>query len=342
MKAVKAPRINLVGRTPLEEAIPLETPFVLFVDPASNCNFQCTFCPTGDRDLIRQTGRYQGTLKLDLFKKLIDDLSEFPDLIKVLRLYKDGEPFLNRHLAEMIAYAKSSGKVPYIDTTTNGSLLSPEKVGPVLDAGIDRINISIDGMNREQYKQFTKFNMDFEKLVSNISWLYENRGSCEIVVKIPSELISHAQEIEFYETFGDISDRIFVENFAPCWPVFDVEERTGVKISKGIYQQEVGDTDTCPYIFYAMSVNSDGLVSSCFLDWERKLIVGDARVSSLREIWNSDDFNALRIQHLEGRRKENPVCAGCGQLSHCLPDSIDAHREQVLVNFRSSLDRREI
>lgn len=339
MRAIKAPRINLVGRTPLEEAIPLKTPFVLFIDPASNCNFQCTFCPTGDRELIRRTGRFQGTLKFDLYKKLIDDLSEFPEPIKVLRLYKDGEPFLNRHLAEMISYAKSSDRVPYVDTTTNGSLLSPEKVGPVLEAGIDRINISIDGMNREQYKEFTKFNMDFEKLVSNISWLYENRGKCEIVVKIPSELISHAQEIEFYETFGDISDRIFVENFAPCWPVFDVEERTGVKISKGIYQQEVGNTDTCPYIFYAMSVNSDGLVSSCFLDWERKLIVGDARVDSLRKIWSSDEFNALRIQHLEGRRKENPVCAGCGQLSHCLPDSIDGHREQILVKFRSSLER---
>jgi hypothetical protein len=49
MKAVVKPRINLENRTPLHEVIPLATPMIVFVDPASACYFQCTFCPTGDR-----------------------------------------------------------------------------------------------------------------------------------------------------------------------------------------------------------------------------------------------------------------------------------------------------
>ena len=95
MKAEFKPRINLEGRTPLETVIPLHTPYVVFVDPASACNFNCKFCPTGHRDLIDDTGRYQGVMKLDVFKKVIDDLQEFDRPIKVLRMYKDGEPFLN-------------------------------------------------------------------------------------------------------------------------------------------------------------------------------------------------------------------------------------------------------
>ncbi len=35
-----------------------------------------------------------------------------------------------------------------------------------------------------------------------------------------------------------------------------------MKITKGIYQQDIGETDTCPYIFYGLSVNADGLVST--------------------------------------------------------------------------------
>jgi hypothetical protein len=35
MKAQLKPRIDLEGRTPLETAIPLAPPFVVFVDPAS-------------------------------------------------------------------------------------------------------------------------------------------------------------------------------------------------------------------------------------------------------------------------------------------------------------------
>ena len=73
-------------------------------------------------------------------------------------------------------------------------------------------------------------------------------------------------------------------------------------------------------------MNADGLVSSCFLDWGRKLVIGDVRQQSMKEIWNSDLMNALRLQHLEGRRRQNGVCGNCGQLSHCLPDNIDAHR----------------
>jgi len=150
MKAQVKPRINLEGRTALETVIPLATPFVVFVDPASACNFQCTFCPTGHRDLIRETGRYQGAMKFEVFTKIIDDLGAFDDKIKVLRMYKDGEPFLNRRLADMIAYAKASGHVDYIDTTTNGTFLSPERLAPVIAAGLDKINISVDGMTAEQ------------------------------------------------------------------------------------------------------------------------------------------------------------------------------------------------
>ena len=205
----------------------------------------------------------------------------------------------------------------------------------MLEAGIDKINISVDGMDVGDLPRFTGFKFDFKTFVENVKWLYANKGNCEIVVKIPGELITEAQRQEFFDTFGDHCDRIFVENFAPCWPEFDIEKHTGVKITKGIYQQDIGDTDTCPYIFYGYSVNADGLVSSCFLDWGRKLVIGDVREQSMKQIWNSDRMNALRLQHLEGRRRQNGVCGNCGQLSHCLPDNIDAHRPLLLAKFKT-------
>src|SRR5476651_1935696 len=155
MKAALKPSINLEGRTALETVIPLSTPFVVFADPASSCNFKCTFCPTGHRDIIAETGRYQGVMKFDVFQKIVDDLAEFDKPIKVLRMYKDGEPFLNKRLADMIAYAKKAKHIEYIDTTTNGTFLTPERVGPALEAGIDKINISVDGMTVDDYMRFT-------------------------------------------------------------------------------------------------------------------------------------------------------------------------------------------
>ena len=340
MKAQIKPRINLEDRTPLQDVIPLETPFVLFVDPSSACNFQCTFCPTGDRELIKGTGRYQGVLQFELFQKIVDDLSLFPDRIKVLRLYKDGEPLLNKNFARMVSYARQSGLAPYIDTTTNGALMEPERIGPIIEAGLDKLNISVDGMNTDQYLRFTKYDFDFDKFTENVKWLYNNKGNCEIVIKIPAELITQSQQQEFYDTFGDYCDRIFIENFAPCWPEFDVQERTGFKMTEGIYKQPVTYTNTCPYIFYSMSVNADGLVSACFLDWERKLPIGDVREQSLKEIWEGDTLFQYRLDHLRGKRKQHAVCGQCGQLSHCMPDNIDPYVDVLTERLLASRQGR--
>ena len=151
MRAELKPRINLAERAKLETVIPLGTPYVLFIDPASTCNFRCTFCPSGDSQLIRSTGRYQGVLNFDLFRKIIDDLGEFDSPLKVLRLYKDGEPLMNKRLPDMIRYAKESGRAKYVDTTTNASLLTPEKSQQLIEAGLDRINISVDGLSDSRF-----------------------------------------------------------------------------------------------------------------------------------------------------------------------------------------------
>ncbi|HOP41550.1 MAG TPA: radical SAM/SPASM domain-containing protein [Geobacteraceae bacterium] len=334
MKAQIKPRINREGRTPLEEVIPLSTPFVLFVDPSSACNFKCKFCPSGDTRLIRKTGRWQGTMDLDLYKKIIHDLKEFDEPLKVLRLYKDGEPFLNRNFAEMVRCAKESGVARSIDTTTNGSLLDPETVKPVLDAGIDRINISVDGLSNEQFLEFTGVKVDFDKFVDNIRKLYEMKGNCEILIKIAGDFLSEEDKQKFFSIFGDYADRIFIENVAPCWPEFDVANRLDVSMDKGIYDQPLSEVMTCPYIFYSLSVNSDGSVSLCFLDWSRKLILGDIKTESLKKIWNGERLYHYRAEQLEGKRKQHPVCAECGQLTHCLPDNIDPYAKTLLEKIR--------
>lgn len=339
MKASIKPRINLDGRTRLEEVIPLSTPMVLFVDPASTCNFKCKFCPTGDPALIKETGRWQGRIDFDLFKKVIDDLKDFDQPLKVLRMYKEGEPLLHTRFADMVHYAKQSGVVKYIDTTTNGFLLTPERMKPILDAGLDRVNISVDGMSDEQFLDFTQTKVNFEKFVENIQAFYEMKGDCEICIKIAGDFLSEEDKARFFETFGDYCDRISMEHVAPCWPEFDVEDRLGITITEGIYNQAIGEVDTCPYIFYSMAVNSDGSVSLCFLDWARRLLIGDTRTQSLKEIWNGELLYGHQIEHLKGNRKNNPVCGNCGQLSHCLPDNIDPYAATLLEKVQASRGR---
>ena len=168
---------------------------------------------------------------------------------------------------------------------------------------------------------------------------YEMKGNCEICIKIAGDFLSDEDKARFYETFGDYCDRISIENTAPCWPEFDVEDRMGLTITEGIYNQKISETDTCPYIFYSMAVNSDGTVSLCFLDWARKLLIGDVRKQSLKSIWEGDLLYGHQVEHLKGNRKNHPVCGKCGQLSHCLPDNIDPFAGMLLEKLQAARGR---
>ena len=333
MKAKIKPRIDLENRTKLETVIPLKTPFIINIDPSDKCNFQCKFCPTGDRELMKKTnGRNHGFLDFELFKKIIDDLNEFPDNVKVIRLYKDGEPLLNPHFADMIKYAKNSPKVDRVDTTTNAALLTHDLSLKIIDAGIDRINISIEGMTSEQYMEFSRAKVDFQKLVYEITYLYENRKQCEIIIKINGDTITETQKQEFLDTFGNIADGVFIESIMDCWPTFEYE-KVEVNETRGIYGQKIKEVSVCPYVFYSFAINSDGTYSLCFLDWHRKLTFANAKDISVKDAWLSDKMNGYRKLFLEGNRKSHCICKDCGQMKQGAPDNIDKFADELLKKY---------
>jgi radical SAM protein with 4Fe4S-binding SPASM domain len=338
MKAKIKPRIELENRTKLEEVIPIAIPFLVFLDPANICNFQCKFCPTGDRALINKVNRKSCLMDFELYKKIIDDLCEFEKPIKVLRLYKDGEPLLNPRFADMVKYAKERQCALQVDTTTNGSLLNPDKNLELIEAGLDRIHISLGGLSEESYKNFANYNINFDKFVKNIRHFYEHKKNCTVCIKIVGDGLSEEEKDRFFNIFGDIADRIFIEHVAPCWPKFDMHDVVP-NSSVGIYGQEIREVEVCPYIFYSLSINSDGKVSLCFLDWSRELIVGDVKTDSFKNIWRSETLFAYRKMHLLKQRKNHPICAVCGQLSHCLPDDIDLFSDMLLNRLESSMNR---
>lgn len=327
------PRIDLINRTKLETVIPLQTPFIVFIDPSDVCNFQCKFCPTGDREKMKTIpDRNAGAMDFELYKKIIDDLDEFPDQVKVIRLYKDGEPLVNPHFVDMIKYAKASPKVDRVDTTTNGALLTKEIADGIIEAGLDRINISIEGVTDEQYLEFSKCKVNYKELRENITYLYEHKTNLEMIVKINGDVISAEERQKFLDDFNDITDGIFVESVMDCWPEFE-QTKVEVNQEKGIYGQELKEVSVCPYVFYSIAVNASGSVSLCFLDWSRKLLLGSIKEHSLKEFWNSDKMNAYRRSFLAGNRKKCEVCKDCGQLKGGMPDNIDPYKDELLKHF---------
>jgi MoaA/NifB/PqqE/SkfB family radical SAM enzyme len=312
MKAKFTPRLNTENRTRLETVIPLDTPYLVYLDPSDLCNFKCSFCPTGNRKLV---DKYRVSQIMDWrgYRKIIDDLCTMPAPIKTLRLYKNGEPLMNPKFTEMVRYAKGTSRFERVDTTTNGSLLYPTLNEAIIDAGLDAIFISVPRTYGKRY-------------VINVADFYKaSRKLCKVNIKIIDEGGLNRQR--FLDDFGDICDQIFIENLAECWPEYDIP---GVHKKVGLFGQELKDIIVCSYIFYSIVINSNRTVSLCCQDWKHELIIGDLKTEKFNDIWTGVRLRNYQMLHLSGDRDMVSMCASCGQLKYGMPDNIDAFRGDLI------------
>lgn len=329
MNAKIGNRFQEADRVRLEEVIPLSTPYLIFIDPSSICNFKCTFCPCGGGNKqYWDKEKKTGLMSYSLYRSVIDQLKDFPEKIKTLRLYKEGEPLLNKRLPDMIRYAKDKDVARVIDFTTNGSLLTEDLNFALLDSGIDRINVSVEALDEEGYLKHAGVPIEMKRFRQTLNHLYLHKGACHLMIKITDIGLSSHSEKEFYEYFGEFCDEISVERVTPVWPGFGLDHvKSGFQ--EGLFGKEIHEREVCPYLFYSMCVNSDGSVSSCFVDWNHKNIVGNCQDNRLLDIWNQAGLTNMRKTHLSGGRHQNPICASCGQLTYAALDNLDPYKENI-------------
>lgn len=329
MEAKRQAKIYSRQRTPLENVIPLETPFSVEIDVSSLCNLRCNFCFQGDLDEIGRSGIELGLMTWDLFRKIVDDMREFPQKIKKIRLFEFGEPLLNRNLPGMIRYIWECGVAEYVEITTNGVLLTEDLNLQLIESGLSRINISVNATTEEKFRKITRRSIDMSRFVATLEHLYRHKNGCHIYIKLADDgSLTPKDEEEFYGMFGEICDEIYIERLSPIWRDTDINDNLGNAV--GPYGQVLGYKRVCPLIFTRMIINHDGVVVACCVDWKRRYVLGDLSKESAYGIWNGDRLRDLQLAHLEGRREDVPLCKGCTALSSCTIDNIDPHAGALL------------
>lgn len=337
MQASYIPRIDLRDPLELKEALPLRTPYVIHIDPCDTCNFHCKFCPSGNLELMKKTnGRGHGPIDFNTYCGIIDSLKEFPDPVRVIRLYKEGEPLLHPRFAELVSYAKASPKVQRVDTTTNASLLTKDRSLAIIEAGLNRINISVEGINAEQYREFSGHKMRYEEFVDNIAFFYDNKKQCEMNIKINGDILTADQEEEFYSIFGNITDGISVERTIDYWPKYK-EMKVDYDESVTLLGGTSREVQICPYVFYEMCINSDGSYSLCRFDWNHAMMMAPhvSAPATPKKIWDSIVLWQFQQQFLRKERLQMTVlsCPKCGILKQGVPEDLDQFADEILDNM---------
>jgi radical SAM protein with 4Fe4S-binding SPASM domain len=264
-------------------------------------------------------------MPLEHYIKAINDMTKFPHKIKVLRFVGIGEPLLHKDIERMIFYARRKKVADKIELITNGYLLTHEKSLALIDAGLSRLVISIQGTSAEDYKNNSKIKINFEKFVENIKFFYNNKKNSEIYIKIVDSVLKNKNN--FYKIFGNICDYIAIENTVPIHAGIKYTEKV---LSKKVTQfgLPIKKIKVCPQSFFHMQINPDGNVVPCY-SFEYPCVIGNCTKESLLDIWHGEKMRDFRYKMLTEYKNNNNVCSKCNMITYrifqedILDDSID-------------------
>src|SRR3990172_3052315 len=122
-KLIQAKDLRGERKDRLIDAVPLPSPWTMFIEPTNACNFRCKYCPTGYTALLKKVGRKNKLMDFGLFCKVVDDMRAFPRKLKICNLYKDGESLIHPRFCDMVRYMRAADVTEKIWLKTNGSLL---------------------------------------------------------------------------------------------------------------------------------------------------------------------------------------------------------------------------
>lgn len=330
---IQAKDLRGVRRENLIDAVPLPAPWTMFIEPTNTCNFRCSYCPTGDTDLLRRVGRKNKLMNWTLFARIVDDLKAFPRKLKMVNMYKDGESLIHPKFCDMVEYLKAADVTEKIWVKTNGSLLTPELSANLVACGLDMIGISVQHVNAQGFLDIAGVRIDYEEYRAQVLTLFQmsRYSQTKISAKIADTGLTEADKQKFLDDFGDRCDFITIEGLHG-WSASELKDW-----KLGTNQSFDGTPRTqkiaCPLVMYMMTVNSNGKISICNDDWQMAHDIGDVNTESLSDIWNGQKLRDFRLMHLEGRKHENSACHHCDYMQ-ALPDSIDEHREEFAERIR--------
>jgi radical SAM protein with 4Fe4S-binding SPASM domain len=278
-----------------------DIPFVDQIELTNHCPMRCGFCPRGVPGRMQ---RPTGFMDLALYTRLLAQLNPRQAEQRPLELHHLGESLLHPELARFVALASERG-LP-CELSLNPSLLTPQRMRDLLDAGIRRLVLSLDGMSDETLVRIRGPAARYSRAIAHIDALFAEiaqRGPAapQIVV----QMIALSQNRE--------EQQAFLARFS----------QTGLPTVQAYIKPLDGPDPACPdqqaeplrylcrYPFRSVVVLWDGRVVPCCRDDDAHSVLGDLNQQTLAAIWAGPAARELRRRHRSGEFPVGHLCHGC-------------------------------
>ncbi len=288
-------------------------PFSISIEPTTACNLGCPECPSGLKKFTRPTGK----LQLEMNQKIIDELHK--ELLYIT-YYFQGEPFINRNFLDMVRYANQH-KI-YTATSTNAHFLSKENCEDIIDSGLNKMIISLDGLDQKTYETYRiggKFDTVYEGMKNLWETIRKFKKSPHVIVQF---LVFKSNEHQlpdlkkWMQQFPGFELRIKSAQF------YEYEDGNDLMPENLNYSRykKIGDkfridnelSNSCWRLWSSCVFTWDGKLVPCCFDKDAEHIAGDLANESFESIWNGEVLNQFRSTVFSDR-SQIEICKNCSE-----------------------------
>ncbi|MDH5753790.1 MAG: radical SAM protein [Candidatus Bathyarchaeota archaeon] len=135
-------------------------PFEIVWNFTYQCNLKCKHC------YENAGGKKRTELSTDEAKHVLDTLSRIAGIGLPALSFSGGEPLARKDFFELAAYAKK--RIVYVSIASNGTLITRDYAKRIKDAGVDYVEISVDGATPQVHDEFRGIPGAFERTMEGV------------------------------------------------------------------------------------------------------------------------------------------------------------------------------
>ena len=285
------------------------------IEPTTACNLGCPECPSGLKQFTRPTGK----LDLNLHHQMIQQLKKS---VFYINYYFQGEPFLHPQFLELIRTAKKERI--YTATSTNAHFIDKKKALDIVNSGLDRLIISIDGLTQETYENY-RVHGKLEKVIEGTKHLLDakrtlNSKTPHLIFQFLAVKPNEHEIDDVFQLGKELGiDEVRIKSAQlydyaqgnPLMPENEKYSRYALQ-SDGTYKLKYKTGNHCWRMWSSSVLTWDGKVVPCCFDKDAKHVLGSISEMRFKDIWNHPKYTSFR-QSVLSHRNQIDICQNCSE-----------------------------
>ena len=270
------------------------------------CSARCPMCT------IETWTRKINTMSLEELRVILEKFVPYREKIRFLTLHGFAEPLLDREMPVKVRLAKDLG-FQGVGFASNATHLDAGMARELLEAGLDTIICSIDGIKKETHEAIRP-RTDFAKVVSQVEHFIALRDAGDYRTRVMIRFIHQKlnreewpEYLAYWTARIDPARRDEVVKFE----IHNWGDKIENYENSDLHEDLPIDGLVCSDVFERMFIYSDGSVALCCADDNGFYDHGNVLKEDPIRIYNNPVFTRYRKVMLDGRILSLDHCENC-------------------------------